>query len=509
MKRKFGVAVAAMFSAAGLAQAQTPRGAPATAVPAIDPQTARAARRAPQADLAPLLPARLLANAEALRDAALAGRSPAWDILEGLTTEIGPRPAGSPAMRRAADWAVARMTALGFENVHKEPFTHDAWTRGAETAEVTAPFPQKLVIAALGGSVATPPQGIEAEVALFRSYDELLSAAPGSLNGRIAVVTQPMPRGGYGAYYRIRGLGPTEAAKRGAVAYLLRSLATDVRRSPHTGTMTYLPDFSGGAQRPAPRIPAAALSAPDAEQLERIAARGRPIRMRLVLTPTTTPGQVSETVVGEVRGRERPEEAVVIGGHLDSWDLGTGAFDDGGGVAITAAAAKLIRDMPQRPRRTIRVVWWGAEEVGQSNTAFAAAHPAAEQARMVIASECDSGPDGVTDVSLPAGAAASSFGRTLGRVIAPLGAFVSPQVATDGGADLENLRGVPLASLEPDRTRYFELHHTPDDTLDKIDRRLLDKAVAGWAAFAYLAADSEVDFRALAAAAPARSDRER
>ena len=206
------------------------------------------------------------------------------------------------------------------------------------------------MIAALGGSVATPPQGIEAEIALFRSYDELLAAPEGALAGRIAVVTQPMPRGGYGAAYRIRGLGPSEAAKRGAVAYLLRSLATDVRRSPHTGTMTYLPDFSGGAQHPAPRIPSAALSAPDAEQLERIALRGKPIRMRLVLTPTTTPGATSETVVGELRGRERPDEVVVIGGHLDSWDLGTGAFDDGAGVAVTAAAARADRRAAPAPR---------------------------------------------------------------------------------------------------------------------------------------------------------------
>ena len=506
MRQFVGAALAVALLPFGAASAQTPRGAPAAAAPAIDPQTARAARRAPEGDLAPLMHAALIANAAAVRDRALAGRSAAWDILEGLTTEIGPRPAGSAAMHRASDWAVARMRALGFENVHKEPFTHDAWTRGAETAEVTAPFPQRLVIAALGGSVATPPQGIEAEVALFRSYDELLAAPAGSLNGKIAVVTQPMPRGGYGAAYRIRGLGPSEAAKRGAVAYLLRSLATDVRRQPHTGSMTYLPAANGG---PTLRIPAAALSAPDAEQLERIALRGRPIRMRLVLTPTLTPGATSETVVGEIRGRERPDEVVVIGGHLDSWDLGTGAYDDGAGVAVTAAAAKLIAELPQRPRRTIRVVWWGAEEIGQSNTAFAAAHPAAEQAKMVIASECDSGPDGITDVSLPAGAARSAFGRTLGRVLAPLGGYVSPQVATDGGADLESLQGVPLASLEPDRTLYFELHHTADDTLDKVDRRKLEQQTAAWAAFAYLAADSDTDFRALAAAAPVRSERER
>ncbi len=476
-------AVAALWAAeAGAAQARTPR----------------EDRLAPQVDAASLLTPDVVRTAETLRDRAAGGDDAAWSILEGLTTEIGPRPAGSDAMHRASDWAVAHMRALGFENVHKERFTHDVWTRGRETAEVVSPFPQRLVVTALGGSTATPPEGITAEAVLFRSYDALLAAPEGSLAGKIAVVTQPMPRGGYGASYRIRALGPSEAAKRGAVAYLLRSLATDVRRSPHTGAMTYLPQFSGAAQRPAARIPAAALTAVDAEQLERIAQRGRPLRLHLTLTPTITPGGYSETVVGEVRGRERPDEAVVIGGHLDSWDLGTGALDDGAGAAITAAAAKLISDLPRRPRRTIRVVWWGAEEIGQANLAFAAAHPAAEQARMVIASECDEGADHIGGVELPPGAADSSFGRTLAQVLGPIGAYVSPDAAADGGADLETLRGVPLASLQQDGTRYFDFHHTPDDTLDKVDRRQMDQNVAAWTAFAYLAAESGTDFRALA-----------
>ncbi len=398
-------------------------------------------------------------------------------------------------MHRAADWAVAHLTALGFENVHREAINMPAWTRGQETAEVTAPFPQRLVITALGGSVATPPGGIEAEIALFHSYDDMLAAAPGSLTGKVAVVTQPMPIGGYGAYYRIRGLGPAEAARRGAVAYLLRSLATDVRRSPHTGTMTYTPEFSGGVQRPAAQIPAAALTAVDAEQLDRMALRGKPIRLHLTLTPTLTPNQLSETVVGELRGRERPDEVVLIGGHLDSWDLGTGAIDDGAGVAITVAAAKLIAELPVRPARTIRVVLFGAEEVGQSNIAYSAAHPAAEQARIVIAGECDEGAGHIGSVRLPAGIAASPFGLALARTLGPIGAYVDPRPETDGGGDLESLVGVPFAGLQQDGTHYFDYHHTPDDTLDKVDRRDLDQNVAAWAAFTYLAANTDVDFR--------------
>lgn len=453
------------------------------------------------ASAAPAPDAALARTAALLRDRAVSGDNAAYAVLESLTTEIGPRPAASPAMHRAADWAVAKLTALGFTNVHKEPFAMPAWTRGAETAEVLAPFPQRLVVTALGGSVATPPEGIEAEVALFHSYDDMLAAAPGSLTGKIVVVTQPMPLGGYGAYYRIRGQGPSEAAKRGAAAYLLRSLATDLRRSPHTGTMTYSPEFSGTPERVAARIPAAALSAVDAEQLDRIARRGKPIRLHLLLRPTVTPDQVSETVVGELRGRTRPDEIVLIGGHLDSWDLGTGALDDGAGVAITVAAAKLIAGLPQRPARTIRVVLFGAEEVGVSNTAYAAAHPAPEQARIVIASECDEGAGHIGEVRLPAGAAAAPFGQVLARTLAPVGAFVGTVPAKDGGADLEDLKGVPLAALTQDATHYFDFHHTPDDTLDKVDRAQLDQNVAAWAVFTYLAADSGVDFRGVTATA--------
>ena len=460
----------------------------------------KGARGPATAELAPLLAPEIVANAERLRDQALKGDSVAYEVLEGLTTELGPRPAASPTARRAADWAVVKLKTLGFQNVHIEPFTMTAWTRGEETAEVISPFPQRLVVTALGGSVATPRQGIEAQAVLFASYDALLAAPMGSLMGKIAVVTQPMPKGGYGAYYRIRGLGPSEAAKRGAVAYLLRSLATADRRVPHTGTMTYQPRLSGPAQRPVPRIPAAALSAPDAEQLERIAKRGQPIRLHLTLTPTSRPDQIAETVVGEIVGREHPEQVVLIGGHLDSWDLGTGALDDGAGVAITVAAAKLIAGLPQPPRRTIRVALFGAEEVGQSNVAYAAAHPAGEQARHVIAAECDEGADHLYAVGLPKGAAVSSFGRTLGHVIAPAAAFIDEAPATDGGADMESLVGVPLGELKQDSSRYFELHHTADDTLDKIDRTQMDQNVAVWAAFTYLAADSDVDFRALSAA---------
>jgi Peptidase family M28 len=421
----------------------------------------------------------------------------AFDLVESLTTEIGPRLAGTEAHRRSVAWAEARLKAAGFENVHSEPFTIRAWIRGAESAEIVGSVPQHLAITALGGSVATDANGIEAEIALFRTYDDLLAVAPGSLNGKIAVVTQRMVRAqdgsGYGAANAIRRSGPSEAAKRGAVAYLLRSLGTDSHRLPHTGALNY--------QDGAPQIPAAALAIPDAEQLERLAALG-PVRIRLLLTPAVQENAPSWNVVGEVRGTERPDEIVLIGGHLDSWDLGTGATDDGAGIAIACGAARLIAGLPQRLSRTIRVVLFGAEEMDFSGAAYAQAHEA-ETGKIVVAAEADFGARNVYSVQLPSGAAGSDFGHMLQRIIAPLGANVDSRPALGGGDDIRKLQkaGVPVVSLRQDGLDYFDTHHTADDTLDKIDPKQLDQAVAVWSAFTYLAAASDVDFRSLAATA--------
>jgi hypothetical protein len=438
----------------------------------------------------------LVANASSLAQKALNDPA-AFDFVESLTTEIGQRLAGTDAHRRAVAWAEARLRAAGFENVHSEPFTLRAWIRGAESAEIVGSVPQHLAITTLGGSVATDANGIEAEIALFRTYDDLLAAAPGSLNGKIAVVTQRMVRAqdgsGYGAANAIRRLGPSEAAKRGAVAYLLRSLGTDSHRLPHTGALNYQDD--------APRIPAAALAIPDAEQLERLAALS-PVRIRLLLTPAVQENAPSWNVVGEVKGTERPDEIVLIGGHLDSWDLGTGATDDGAGIAIAFGAARLAAGLPQRPVRTIRVVLFGAEEMDFSGAAYAQAHEA-ETGKIVVAAEADFGARNVYSVQLPSGAAGSDFGHTLQRIIAPLGANVDSRPALGGGDDVRKLQkvGVPVVSLRQDGLDYFDTHHTADDTLDKIDPKQLNQAVAVWAAFTYLVASSDVDFRSLAATA--------
>lgn len=438
------------------------------------------------------------ATAAQLRDKALAG-SLAYPILSSLTTEIGPRLEGSDAEHRAAQWAVARLKALGFQNVHIESFPVNGWTRGEERAAVVGDHPQRLFVTALGNSAATPPGGIEAEIALFHTYADLLAQPEGALKGRIAVVTQPMVRAqdgsGYGQINAMRTFGAVEAEKRGAIGYMIRSLATGDMRSPHTG-----------AARPS-HIPAVALAVPDAEQLDRLAALGQPVRVHLVSTPTLRPNATADTVIGELPGREAPNEIVLIGGHLDSWDLGTGAIDDGAGVAITTAAAKLIAEHGPT-RRTIRVALFGAEELNFSNAAYAKAHPATEQALHVIGSECDFGAEPPYSIAVPAGSGPSPYGRALANVVAPLHIYIDRQPARDGGSDLENLVGVPLAELRQDGTHYFDFHHTPDDTLDKVDPRQMDKAVAAWVAFTYLAADTDVDFRALsAAAAPAPAGR--
>ena len=441
---------------------------------------------------APLSPAAVAAG---LRDRALADGA-AWDIVSSLTTEVGARPAGSPAAAAARDWGVAKLKALGFQNVHVEPFPVVAWARGAESAEVLAPYPHRLQILGLGGSVPTPPGGIEAEIALFHSYADMLAAAPGSLAGKIAVVTQPMARtqdgSGYGAASRFRQRGPSEAGKRGAVAYLVRSISTSNSRLPHTGAMR--PD--------APRIPAAALGVPDAELLDRLAATGKPVRIRLSLASTETVDAPAWNVVGEIPGREAPDEVVIVGGHLDSWDPGQGAIDDGAGVAITAAAAKLIGDLPRRPRRTIRVVMFGDEEMDFSGKAYGDAHKA-EVGKVVAMGESDVGSDAIWSLQLGKGAAGAPQLQPLAGLLAPLKVFVADQPAQFAGSDFGELQaaGAPVFSFRQDASRYFDIHHSADDTLDKVDPASLRQNVAAWSALIYLIADSDIDFRALAAAA--------
>ncbi|HRD27249.1 MAG TPA: M20/M25/M40 family metallo-hydrolase [Caulobacter sp.] len=434
-------------------------------------------------------------TAATLRDRALTDTT-AWTVLEDLTSEVGPRLVGSPGMARAKEWAVKTFTDMGFTNVKVEEFAKPSWIRGPESAAIVGPYPFQLSIIGLGRTVPTPAGGIEAEVAVFPSYAALLAAPMGSLKGKIAVVTQPMTRTqtgeGYGAAGIVRRSGASEAAKRGAVAFLMRSVSTSDSRLPHTGVLGYSDD--------APKIPAAALGVPDAELIERLAARG-PVRIRMSLASTIDPDGVAWNISGEIRGSGKPEEVIVIGGHLDSWDPGTGAIDDAAGIAITAAAAKLIGDQPKHPRRTIRVVMWGSEESGGSSEAYLEAHRA-ELPNIVMASESDLGADRIYTLMLPKDALKAPALAGLSTVLAPLKIFVSRDPAPFGGSDVEGLQeaGVPVFTLRQDASRYFDLHHSADDTIDKVDPAQLNQNVAAWAALLWMLADTDTDFRAPTAA---------
>jgi hypothetical protein len=412
----------------------------------------------------------------ALRDDTLANDHYAWDVVEGLTTEVGQRLAATEAEARAREWAVQRLQAMGFANVHVEPFTMPVWTRGAESAEIVSPFPQRLVVAALGYSGSTGPEGVTGEIVYFDSVDALRSAPDSAVKGKIVFVDHHMmpaqDGSGYGQFGAPRRQGPTIASLKGALAIVIRSIGTDHHRNPHTGVQY----FTDGA-RP---IPAGALTIPDAEQLVRILKRGQPVVMHLTLVSQKSEGGHSGNVIAEVPGRDPRAPILLIGGHLDSWDLGTGAIDDGVGVAIMTAAAKHIIDAG-RPLRTIRVVWFGAEEPGVfGGKAYAEAHGKEAYA---IAGESDFGADRVWRFSSQLMKSDPAAYGQLTAALAPLGITKYDKGETEG-SDVEPTitAGAPWISLSQDGTYYFDIHHTPDDTLDKIDPAALRQNVAAWTA---------------------------
>ncbi len=414
----------------------------------------------------------------------------AWEILESLTTEIGPRLGGSEAEARARDWGVAKLKSLGFKNVRIETFEMPFWERISETAEIVSPFPQALAVTALGGSIATPDGGVTAEVVRFRTLPELVAAPMEGFEGKIIFVDEPMARtqdgSGYGVAVRKRGAAAVEADKRGAVAALIRSAGTDSHRNPHTG---------GATRQGAPTaVPVAALSNPDADQLARAMVRASgPVTVKLDLQVRTKKVVTSGNVVGEIPGQT--DEIIVIGGHLDSWDLATGAIDDASGIAITTAAAKLVGDLRGRPKRTIRVVMWGAEEVGIYGGAAYAAQHADELDRHVLAAESDFGAGRVYRFDTNFGEEALPKAAPMATALRRL-AVTPGNNAASGGADVSAMKamGVPVVSLRQDGTDYFDLHHTPDDTIDKVDPEALRQNVAAWAAFLYMASEMDGDF---------------
>lgn len=417
-----------------------------------------------------------------------------YQTVEDLTTEVGPRLGGSEAEARARAWAMEHLQELGFSNVRVEEFTMPYWERESEHASIVKPFPQELMVTALGNSVGTGPDGVEGDVVRFETLDDLIDAPmDGALEGKIVFVDEGMTRtqdgSGYGVAVRKRSGAANEAAKRGAIAALIRSVGTDRHRFPHTGGMRYANDVEP--------VPIAALSFPDAEQLRRSLERG-PVTVSLNMSVRTLSETVSGNVLAEIPGQT--DNVVVIGGHLDSWDLGTGAVDDGAGIGISTGAAKLILDhvkkTGEKPLHTIRLVYWGSEEVGLIGARAYAEQHADELDKHIIAAESDFGAGKIWKLETRFGADKIGLASEIGRVLAPVGVALGGNEA-GGGPDVTPLRarGVPVVTLRQNGWDYFDLHHTADDTFDKIDPDDLAQNVAVYAAFTWMAANTEGGFR--------------
>ncbi len=425
---------------------------------------------------------------ESAATAAFAQDDIAWDFTEGLTTEVGPRQAGTEAEARGRAWATAWLSANGFANVADEPFTMDTWVPGdVSRVKVTGPFAQDLVALPLGDSAATPKGGIEAEVVFFRSFDELRAAPAGSLTGKIAYISHQMRPAQDGSHYGfagpVRWVGPGIAASKGAIGAVIKSVGTDYHRNPHTGGT----DFPEGVKP----IPAAALSVPDAENLERMFARagGKPVTLRLELNPRQLGSTISGNVVGEIVGRNPALPPVLLACHLDSWWNSPGAFDNAAGCGIIAAAARHVAEAGQ-PLRTIRVLFAGAEETGLwGSAAYSKAHI---NERIAVGLESDFGADRIWRFQSNFRESNADLHARLASAVARFGVANSPLVAT-GGADLNIVRDQKgaLIGLQQDGTRYFDLHHTPDDTLDKIDMAQLRQNVAVWTMVVGILANEE------------------
>jgi carboxypeptidase Q len=442
-------------------------------------------------DSARLYSSQLVAELKRLQQAALASEY-AYKQVAHLSNNIGPRLSGSPQAEHAVKYVADEMRRLGLD-VRLEKVMVPHWVRGVETGELvqfTGQAPnttQKVVLTALGGSVATRPEGITADVVVVENFDQLRAMGRERVAGKIVLfnarfdkqmAAQGFALDAYVEAVAYRGIGASEAARLGAAASLNRSAGGADYRLPHTGSLRYLDD--------APKIPAAAVAAEDADLIAHLATQGN-VRMRLTLTPQTLPDAQSYNVVADIKGSERPEQVVIVSGHLDSWDLGTGAIDDGAGVAVAMQAANLIKQLGLRPRRTIRVIAWMNEENGlRGGTTYAQDH-AAELANHVAAIESDLGAGHALGFSAHASDKALEMLNPLSAILQTSGAGVVRQSQRAEGADVLPLdtAGVPtLAPIQDVRT-YFNYHHTAADTLDKIVPRELAENAAVVAVLAY------------------------
>ena len=420
-------------------------------------------------------------HASSLRDEAMVSNQ-AWEIVESLTTQVGARLAGSKSDKRAVTWAQTLLNRSGFDQVWLEKVEFPVWRRQSESARIISPYPQALQISALGYSGTTNGE-IEALVISFDTLADLKAASIEEVSGKIAMINQTIARtsdgSGYGKVVAMRYQGSVIAKAKGAKALLIRSLGTGQHRFAHTGATKLQED----------PLPAAALSAPDADQLQRIIAHGKPVTLALSIDVSLTPGGSSWNVIGQINGWEKPNELILIAAHLDSWDLGTGALDDGAGVAITTAALQLIAKI-KRPRRSIRLVLFANEEAGLWGAkSYTKAH-ADELVHHVLASESDFGAGSVLFFNTESAVLMESAMPLL----SPLGIKQGGKPKS-GGPDIKPLmeKGVAVFRLKQDGSDYFDYHHTADDTLDKVDAQDLRQNVAAWAVVTYLAA--QLDWR--------------
>lgn len=417
-----------------------------------------------------------------LRERALTDAG-AYQLVASLTTEVGPRHAGSPGDKAAVAWALREMQRLGFANVHTVEAVVPHWVRGEAAFQVLAPWPQFMPSLALGGSVGTGSEGLEADAVIVKDLVALAALPRDAVKDKIVFFSNRMERtrdgGGYGPAVAVRAAGPSAASALGAVGVVIRSISTSEQRFPHTGATRYTTD--------APRIPALALSNPDADALVRQFESGKPVRLRMKSSSRDLPQARSASVVGEIPGTDLGREIVLLGAHLDSWDPGVGALDDGAGVAIMMSVAKLIGDLEVKPRRTIRVVLFANEEFGGSGSQAYVAASEAELDRHVLGFEADFGAGPVWRLSSRVNPAQLPVVDQIYRALAPLHLERGGNEA-HGGADLDALakRGMPLLEPNLDGTKYFDVHHTANDTLSQVDPQALRQSVAAFGVATWL-----------------------
>ena len=447
-----------------------------------------------------IVPAKIENAAILLRERALLDNL-SVDIVESLTTEVGPRRIGTDGDKRVIAWAQAKFRELGFDRVWTEEVDLDrGWIRGEAKAEILSPYPHNIVLTALGYSVGTGGDLI-GEIVEFKTLEDLEAVPEGdSLKGKIAFVSYsmrdyvPQPgeseMAGYGIGTRARGRGHVVAAKRGAAAIIIRSVGTDTNRYAHTGSgYGYVDDVA--------KIPAAAISPPDAMLIQNMLKRGKPVTLKINMTSEITGPAKSANIIGEITGREGGDDYLVLGAHIDSWDEGTGAIDDGAGVGSMMAAAAFIGQMEQRPRRSIRVLLFAGEEIGFYGVRSYYERHQNDMDEHILGAEVDGGGGRIHTLTSGVGEQSQAIVREMYKLIAPLGIVWSDANDARGASDMSVLgkAGMPALNFSQNSNDYFDYHHTPNDTFDKIIPEDMRYLTAAYATLFYVAAELDVDFR--------------